>query len=173
MLPLKCVCYRCFLQTLFDVGNAFMVLVLTIFNEGQTSIRPSIHFSSIVESCSNPFLEPTSSEATRVKFLAHGNNVGLWWCSNPRPPHYEPDVQPTAPHRPLIIRMMLALLLLMMRTLTTMMITMLVPVFTWHWFKIVKIDSCYKLNVDLLIICFSIYVTNICTHRKHKQTWTY
>ena len=30
--------------------------------------------------------------AIRVKFLAKGNNGGLWWGSNPRPPHYESDV---------------------------------------------------------------------------------
>ena len=39
---------------------------LTIFNEGaylsQSSIRPSIYFSSIVKSRSNPFLEPTSTK---------------------------------------------------------------------------------------------------------------
>jgi len=30
-------------------------------------------------------------------FLAQGNNGGIWWGSNPQPPHYESDVQPTAP----------------------------------------------------------------------------
>ena len=28
--------------------------------------------------------------------------MGLWWSSNPRPPHYESDVQPIAPRRPYI-----------------------------------------------------------------------
>ena len=43
--------------------------VLTLFKEGayltftsQSSIRPSIYFSSIVKSRSNPFLEPTSTK---------------------------------------------------------------------------------------------------------------
>ena len=35
-----------------------------------------------------------------IKFLAYGNNRGLWLGSNPRPPHNESDVQPTAPRRP-------------------------------------------------------------------------
>ena len=33
-------------------------------------------------------------------FLAQGNNGGLWWGSNPRPPHYESDVQLTASRHP-------------------------------------------------------------------------
>ena len=45
-------------------------LVLTIFNEGVylifkyliSSIRPSIYFSLIVRSRSNPYLEPTSTK---------------------------------------------------------------------------------------------------------------
>ena len=48
---------------------SFLVLVLTIFNEGgliwhlsQSFIRPSIYFSLIVKSCSNLFLEPTSTK---------------------------------------------------------------------------------------------------------------
>ena len=64
---------------------AFLVLVLTISNEGayltflsQSSIRPSICFSSIVKSRSNPFLEPTSTKQVRVKFLAQGNMILRW-----------------------------------------------------------------------------------------------
>ena len=37
--------------------------------------------------------------AIRVKFLAQGNNGGLWWGSNPQSPHYESDVQHTAQRR--------------------------------------------------------------------------
>ena len=48
-----------------------------ILHLSQSSIRPSIYFSSIVKSRSNPFLEPRGS--------------------NPWPPHYESDVQPTTP----------------------------------------------------------------------------
>ena len=45
-----------------------IILFLTIFNEGayltvkSVSIRPSIYFSSIVKSRSNPFPEPTSTK---------------------------------------------------------------------------------------------------------------
>ena len=41
-------------------------------------------------------------QAIRIKSLAPGNNGGLWWGSNPRRPHYESDVQPTAQRRPFI-----------------------------------------------------------------------
>ena len=40
--------------------------------------------------------------STRVKFLAQRNNGGFLLGSNQRPPHYESDVQPTAPRPPLV-----------------------------------------------------------------------
>ena len=63
----------------------FLVWVLTIFNEGaystfdlsQSSIRPSIYFSSIVKSRLNPFLEPTSTK--------HKGNVSC--CRKQRGPY--------------------------------------------------------------------------------------
>jgi len=52
-------------------GIWFLVLVWTIFNEGaylsQSSILPSIYFSSIVKSRSNPFLEPTTVLSNKGK----------------------------------------------------------------------------------------------------------
>jgi len=57
-----------FKSLLFFGRRGFLVLVLTIFNEGliwhlsQSSIRPSIYFSLIVKSRSNLFLEPTSTK---------------------------------------------------------------------------------------------------------------
>ena len=63
-----------------------------IWHLSQSHIRSSICFSLIVISRSNLFLEPTSTK--------QGNNGGLWWGSNPQPPHYESDVQPTVPCRP-------------------------------------------------------------------------
>ena len=62
----------------------------------QSSIRPSIYFSSIVNTRSNPFLELNKKVNVSCS-MKHG----LSWGSNPRPPHYESDVQPTAPRRPL------------------------------------------------------------------------
>ena len=37
-----------------------------------------------------------------MKFLAQGNNAGLWWGSNTRLPHYQSDVQLTVPQRPFV-----------------------------------------------------------------------
>ena len=66
-----------------------------IWHLSQYFIRPSIYFSSIVISRSNPFLEPP--------ILSNkGNNGGLWWGLNPRLPYSESDVQPTASRRPLL-----------------------------------------------------------------------
>ena len=80
---------------------------LTKFNEGaniwhlsQCSIRPSIYFSSIAKSrriCSGN--QPVLSKKGKVS--CSRKQQGLSWGSNPRPPHYESDVQPTAPRRPL------------------------------------------------------------------------
>ena len=71
-----------------------------IWHLSQSSIRLSNYFSLIAKSRTNPFLEPVLSNKGKKKF-AQGNNGGLWWGSNSRPPHYESDVQPTAPHCPL------------------------------------------------------------------------
>ena len=66
----------------------------------QSSIRPSIYFSSIVKSRSNPFLEPSSTKQQGKSFLLKETTGAFAWGSNPRPPHYESVVQPTAPRRP-------------------------------------------------------------------------
>ena len=90
--------WHCWYQCIMFYSNVYTIHTF-IWHLSQSSIRPSIYFSSIVKSRSNPFLEPTSTKQ-QVKFLAQRNNGGLWWGSNPRPPHYESDVQPTAPrHR--------------------------------------------------------------------------
>ena len=41
------------------------------------------------------------------KFLAQGNNVGLWWCSNSRLTGYELDVLQTAPCCPTYISLII------------------------------------------------------------------
>ena len=37
-----------------------------------------------------------------MKFLAQGNNAGLWWGLNTRLPHFQSDVQLTVPQRPFV-----------------------------------------------------------------------
>ena len=82
--------------------------LLTIFNEGTY-----LTFKSIFHKAHNLFyfdceitIESVPGtnqyQAIRIKSLAPGNNGGLWWGSNPRRPHYESDVQPTAQRRPFI-----------------------------------------------------------------------
>ena len=62
----------------------------------------SIFHKALIYFSLKPFLEPTSTKhcKERVKFLAQWNTGGLWWGSNPQPPHYEADLQPTAPRHP-------------------------------------------------------------------------
>jgi len=47
-------------------------------------MRPSIYFSLIVKSRSNPFLESTSIKQLGLKFLAQGNNRGPLMGLEPR-----------------------------------------------------------------------------------------
>ena len=72
-----------------------------IWHNCQSSMRPSIYFSLIVKSISNPFLEPTSTKAIRVKFIPQGNNGRLWWDSNSWLSDHESHTLPIAPRRPL------------------------------------------------------------------------
>ena len=84
-----------------------LVCVSTIFNEGAY-----LTFKSIFHKALNLLtLESVSGtnqyQAIMVMFLAQGNNGGLGLDSNPRPLHYESDVQTTATHRPLNVSPML------------------------------------------------------------------
>ena len=101
--------YFCYNQYINNILNArkfdrHINVCLTIFNEGayliwhlsQSSIRPSIYFSSIVKSRSKPFLEPTSTKQyVSCSRKQRGPLMGL----EPTTSHYESDVQPTAPRR--------------------------------------------------------------------------
>ena len=82
--------------------------LLTIFNEGTY-----LTFKSIFHKAHNLFyfdceitIESVPGtnqyQAIRIKYLAQWNNGGLWLGSNPRRPHYESDVQPTAQRRSFI-----------------------------------------------------------------------
>ena len=76
------------------ISVLLLFLVLTISNEGAY-----LTFKSIFHKALNLFQQPVLGNKGKVS--CSRKQQGLSWGSNPRPPHYESDVQPTAPRRSL------------------------------------------------------------------------